>query len=46
LPGTQFWLLHVLLIAVAGAVFLIAGKLFGHLLSPGDEGSAAASGAR
>jgi proton-dependent oligopeptide transporter, POT family len=45
LPGTQFWLLHVLLIAVAGAVFLIAGKLFGHLLSPGDERSAAASGA-
>jgi POT family proton-dependent oligopeptide transporter len=37
LPGVQFWLLHAALIAAAGAVFLTAGKLFGHLLAPADE---------
>ncbi|HYR23862.1 MAG TPA: peptide MFS transporter [Chthoniobacterales bacterium] len=37
MPATQFWLLHATLAGVAGVIFLLAGKLFGHLLAPGDN---------
>ena len=37
MPATQFWLLHAVLAGVAGVTFLLAGKLFGHLLAPSDE---------
>jgi POT family proton-dependent oligopeptide transporter len=40
LSGTQFWLLHAALVSAAGVVFLIAQKLFGHLLAPADERAA------
>jgi POT family proton-dependent oligopeptide transporter len=42
LSGTQFWLLHAALVTAAGVVFLIAQKLFGHLLAPADEPASAA----
>ena len=41
MPVTQFWLLHAALAGTAGVIFLIAGKLFGHLLAPSDEKAAA-----
>jgi proton-dependent oligopeptide transporter, POT family len=41
MPATQFWLLHAALAGIAGVTFLLAGKLFGHLLAPGDNASAA-----
>ena len=37
MPATQFWLLHAALAGVAGIIFLLAGKMFGHLLAPGDN---------
>ena len=37
MPATQFWLLHAGLCGTAGIIFLIAGRLFGHLLAPGDN---------
>jgi len=36
-PATQFWLLHAGLCGTAGIIFLVAGRLFGHLLAPGDN---------
>jgi len=36
---TQFWLLHTGLVGTAGIIFLIAGRLFGHLLAPGENES-------
>ncbi len=41
MPATQFWLLHAALAGIAGVIFLLAGKLFGHLLAPSDNASAA-----
>src|SRR5438067_9660731 len=41
MPATQFWLLHAGLAGIAGITFLLAGKLFGHLLAPSDNPSAA-----
>jgi POT family proton-dependent oligopeptide transporter len=37
MPATQFWLLHAALCGTAGIIFLIAGRLFGHLLAPGNN---------
>jgi POT family proton-dependent oligopeptide transporter len=37
IPATQFWLLHAALCGTAGIIFLVAGRLFGHLLAPGDN---------
>jgi POT family proton-dependent oligopeptide transporter len=37
MPATQFWLLHAALAGIAGITFLLAGKLFGHLLAPDDK---------
>lgn len=37
MPATQFWLLHSALCGIAGIIFLLAGRLFGHLLAPGDD---------
>src|SRR6202011_2518632 len=31
MPATQFWLLHAALAGIAGVIFLVAGRLFGHL---------------
>src|SRR5881396_678933 len=39
MPATQFWLLHSALCGTAGIIFLLAGRLFGHLLVPGDNES-------
>ncbi len=36
MSATHFWLLHAGLCGVAGIIFLIAGRLFGHLLAPAD----------
>src|SRR5256714_7059971 len=41
LPATHFWLLHSALCGMAGIIFLVAGRLFGHLLAPGDNDSSA-----
>ncbi len=41
IPATQFWLMHAGFCATAGVIFLVAGRLFGHLLAPGDNQSAA-----
>src|SRR6266513_2009309 len=41
MPATQFWLLHAGLAGIAGITFLLAGKLFGHLLAPGDNAKTA-----
>ena len=41
MPATQFWLLHSALCGIAGIIFLVAGRLFGHLLAPGDNASSA-----
>jgi len=43
MPVTQFWLLHAALAGIAGITFLLAGKLFGHLLAPSDDESAVVS---
>ena len=43
MPATQFWLLHATFAGVAGITFLIAGRVFGHLLAPGDKESADAA---
>jgi len=37
MAATQFWLLHAALAGVAGITFLLAGRLFGHLLAPGEN---------
>jgi POT family proton-dependent oligopeptide transporter len=42
MPATNFWLLHAVLAGVAGIIFLLAGKFFGHLLAPTEEKPAAA----
>jgi POT family proton-dependent oligopeptide transporter len=39
MPATQFWLLHAALAGIAGVTFLLAGKLFGHLLAPSENAS-------
>ena len=41
MPATQFWLLHATLAGAAGVIFLVAGRLFGHLLAPGDNAKTA-----
>jgi POT family proton-dependent oligopeptide transporter len=43
MPATHFWLLHAALCGTAGIVFLVAGRLFGHLLAPGENESGAPS---
>jgi POT family proton-dependent oligopeptide transporter len=42
MPATYFWLLHSALAGIAGIIFLVAGRLFGHLLAPGDNATVAA----
>ena len=37
MPTTSFWLMHAGFCLTAGIIFLIAGKLFGHLLAPGES---------
>jgi POT family proton-dependent oligopeptide transporter len=37
MAATQFWLLHAGLAGVAGITFFLAGRIFGHLLAPGDD---------
>jgi POT family proton-dependent oligopeptide transporter len=37
MSATHFWLLHAALCGTAGIIFLIAGRLFGHLLAPGEK---------
>ena len=37
MAASQFWLLHAGLAGTAGVIFLVAGKLFGHLLAPRDN---------
>jgi POT family proton-dependent oligopeptide transporter len=37
LPGTQFWLLHAVLVGGAAVAFVVARQAFGHLLAPGDR---------
>jgi hypothetical protein len=39
MPATQFWLLHAALSGTAGIIFLVADRLFGHLLAPGESES-------
>ena len=39
MPATNFWLLHAALAGVAGVIFFLAGKLFGHLLAPSENAS-------
>lgn len=41
IPATQFWLLHAAFALTAGIIFLIAGRLFGHLLASGEDESGA-----
>jgi POT family proton-dependent oligopeptide transporter len=41
MAATQFWLLHSALCGTAGIIFLVAGRLFGHLLAPNDNESTA-----
>lgn len=43
MPATQFWLLHAGLCGTAGVIFLVAGRIFGHLLAPENNESAAPS---
>ena len=40
MPATQFWLMHAAFCATAGVVFLLCGRLFGHLLAPGEKETA------
>ena len=37
MPAPRFWLLHAAMCGTAGIIFLIAGRLFGHLLAPGED---------
>ncbi len=37
MAASQFWLLHAGLAGSAGLIFLLAGRLFGHLLAPGED---------
>src|SRR5207245_1929170 len=37
MAATQFWLLHAGFVAIAGITFFLAGRIFGHLLAPGDN---------
>ena len=37
MPATRFWLMHAALCGIAGIIFLVAGRLFGHLLAPDDN---------
>lgn len=37
MPATHFWLLHAVLCGTAGLIFLVSGRLFGHLLAPADN---------
>jgi POT family proton-dependent oligopeptide transporter len=39
IAATHFWLLHSALSGIAGIIFLIAGRLFGHVLAPGENDS-------
>ena len=41
MPAMHFWLLHAALCGTAGIIFLIAGRLVGHLLAPGENESTA-----
>jgi POT family proton-dependent oligopeptide transporter len=41
MAATQFWLLHAALAGIAGITFFLAGRIFGHLLAPVDDKSAA-----
>ena len=43
MPATHFWLMHGALCGTAGVIFLVAGRLFGHLLAPGETESTAPS---
>jgi hypothetical protein len=41
MSAPHFWLLHAGLCGAAGIIFLVAGRLFGHLLAPdGNENEA------
>jgi proton-dependent oligopeptide transporter, POT family len=42
MPATRFWLMHAAFCGAAGLIFLIAGRLFGHLLAPDDNVRSAA----
>ena len=42
MAAPQFWLLHAAFAGTAGIIFLLAGKVFGHLLAPTDAEPAAA----
>ncbi len=37
MAASQFWLLHASLAGSAGLIFLLAGRLFGHLLAPSEN---------
>ena len=39
MPATNFWLLHAALCVIAGIIFFLTGRLFGHLLAPGENES-------
>jgi POT family proton-dependent oligopeptide transporter len=43
MSAPHFWLLHAALCGAAGIIFLIAGRLFGHLLAPSNNESASSS---
>jgi POT family proton-dependent oligopeptide transporter len=43
MSAAHFWLLHAGLCGAAGIIFLVAGRLFGHLLAPDDDGHEATS---
>jgi proton-dependent oligopeptide transporter, POT family len=43
MSAPHFWLLHAALCGAAGIIFLIAGRLFGHLLAPSNNDSASSS---
>jgi len=38
MPGTQFWLLHAVLVSGAAVLLLVAWRIFGHLLAPTGPG--------
>jgi proton-dependent oligopeptide transporter, POT family len=44
MPTTHFWLMHAAFCGIAGVVFLLAGRVFGHLLAPSDSESGPPSG--
>jgi POT family proton-dependent oligopeptide transporter len=37
MPATHFWLLHAAFAGIAGIIFFLAGKLFGHVLAPSGD---------